>query len=356
MRALTSGRPREISRYFRFRCRFRFVVPSPRAASSGSPPEPDPTPFASTPSRSSSTVASDVGEAVKDLGQCVPAATIVAASSSAFVITARVARSAAYAAGISCATPVLGTLWGIASVGSASALAGQVARTVLEWPNGAVPQGIPGWGGVTLGGSRRPLETLHGTSAFEESAKIEAVKDAIFGSLAYAVFGRGLQSALPSDVSRPGALARRSIRSDGARYATEAQRRTLAAWLKKDGCHHCGGRIGKVIGDHMPPNKMAFGSSAAARAAREGGFKTKVWNFLRMVPKQRFYPQCRPCSDVQSAAVRMGSKILIQHNGGLRIGAFVAAAVAARHWAMKRHPEEYAALEKKLEKFPLCVT
>ena len=297
-----------------------------------------------------------MGETVKDLARFAPAASIAVASASAFVITARVARRAAYAAGVSCATPVLGTLWGIASVGGASALAGQVARTVLEWPNGAVPQGVPGWGGMTLGGLRRPLETLHGAKHFEHDAAAEAVKDAIFGSLAYAVLGRGVQSALPSDVSHPGALAKRSMRSNGAHYATEAQRRTLAGWLRRDGCHHCGSRVGKVVGDHMPPNKMAFGSAAAAQAAREGSWKTKLWNFLRMVPKQRFYPQCRPCSDVQSAAVRTGRKILVQHNGGARIGAAVALAVAARHYAAKRHPEEYAKLQKKLERFPLLIT
>ena len=36
----------------------------------------------------------------------------------------------------------------------------------------------------------------------------------------------------------------------------------------------------------------------------------KLWNFLRMVPKQRFYPQCRACSDLQSHAVRLGTKRL----------------------------------------------
>ena len=45
-----------------------------------------------------------------------------------------------------------------------------------------------------------------------------------------------------------------------------------------------------------------------------------------MVPKQRFYPQCRPCSDVQSIAVRTGKKILVRHNGGAKVGAACAAA------------------------------
>lgn len=304
-------------------------------------------------------MASEVGEAVKDLQRFAPGVTIAAASSSAFVITARVARSAAYAAGVSCATPVLGTLWGIASVGGASALAGQTARVVMEWPSGDLPKNIQAWRGMTVGGLvRRPLETLHRTMHNFDNAttRTELVKDAIFGSLVYAVLGRGVQTALPSDISYPGALANKSLSANGAHYASNAQRKTLAAFLKKDGCHHCGSRLGKVVGDHMPPNKMAFGSGAAAQAAREGTWKTRVWNLIRMVPKQRFYPQCRPCSDKQSTAVRMGSKILVQHGGAQRLGILVALLVAARHYAKKHHPNEYAAVAKKLEKFPLLIT
>ena len=51
-----------------------------------------------------------------------------------------------------------------------------------------------------------------------------------------------------------------------------------------------------------------------------------------------------------------GEKILVRHNGGAKVGAAVAVAVAARHYAMKHHPEEYGKLKKKLEGFPLLIT
>jgi hypothetical protein len=54
--------------------------------------------------------------------------------------------------------------------------------------------------------------------------------------------------------------------------------------------------------------------------------------------------------------VRTGKKILVRHNGGAKLGAAVAVAVAARHYAMKHHPEEYEKLQKKLEGFPLLIT
>ena len=46
----------------------------------------------------------------------------------------------------------------------------------------------------------------------------------------------------------------------------------------------------------------------------------------------------------------------MRHNGGAKVGAAVAVAVAARHYAMKHHPEEYGKLKKKLEGFPLLIT
>ena len=36
------------------------------------------------------------------------------------------------------------------------------------------------------------------------------------------------------------------------------------------------------------------------------------------------------------------------HNGGVKLGVAVAAAVAVRHYAMHNHPEEYAAFERKI--------
>ena len=87
-----------------------------------------------------------------------------------------------------------------------------------------------------------------------------------------------------------------------------------------------------------------------AEASRSGTLTTRqrLWNFIRGVPKQRFFPQCRSCSDLQSHAVRVGAKRLVMHNGGVRLGAAVAAAVAARHYAMNHHPQEYAAFERKV--------
>ena len=98
-------------------------------------------------------------------------------------------------------------------------------------------------------------------------------------------------------------------------------------WFKKFGCHHCGSSKGKVIGDHMPPNKTAFGSGARAAANRGASTTRRVFNFIRGVPLQRFYPQCESCSALQSIAVRTGATKLVSHAVGVRYAVFAGAAV-----------------------------
>jgi hypothetical protein len=52
----------------------------------------------------------------------------------------------------------------------------------------------------------------------------EATIDGIVGSMLYALLGQGIKSALPSNVSYPGALARMSMHANGANYATARRR------------------------------------------------------------------------------------------------------------------------------------
>lgn len=112
----------------------------------------------------------------------------------------------------------------------------------------------------------------------------------------------------------------------------------------RDGCHHCGRRRGKTIGDHMPPNKMVFGSSKqltaevkaqvkaalgvpAKPAARH--LKPKVttkrrhWatQLKRLVGVdqpvgQRYYPQCAKCCQKQAHAVHVDRRTLVLHMAG----------------------------------------
>jgi hypothetical protein len=70
--------------------------------------------------------------------------------------------------------------------------------------------------------------------------------------------GGRFRSIMPSDLAAPGALAFESIPARGDQYARPGIKRELTRIFRRDGCHHCGSRGGPVIGDHMPPNKLAL--------------------------------------------------------------------------------------------------
>jgi hypothetical protein len=208
-------------------------------------------------------------EMFDELTAAAPALTMAAASTASFVCTAAAARRVAYVIGVSCATPVVGAMFGVATTAGASVLAGQAARAALQWPQNHANGGGGSGGGRGGGALWRWGTGFRGRD--QPWDEREVTVDAMMGSMLYALLGRGIASTLPSDVSYPGALARRSMPANGANYANESQKKMLASWLKKDGCHHCGTKVGPVIGDHMPPNKLALGSSAAADASRSGG-------------------------------------------------------------------------------------
>ena len=61
--------------------------------------------------------------------------------------------------------------------------------------------------------------------------------------------------AMPSDVAEIGANAVKSIKANGSNYASETQKAVLRTFMRKYGCHHCGKKSLKVIGDHMRRTK-----------------------------------------------------------------------------------------------------
>eukprot|EP00878_Enallax_costatus_P006778 GHUV01007105.1.p1 GENE.GHUV01007105.1~~GHUV01007105.1.p1 ORF type:complete len:356 (+),score=121.12 GHUV01007105.1:733-1800(+) len=134
--------------------------------------------------------------------------------------------------------------------------------------------------------------------------------------------GGRFSSLMPSDLSKPGALAFESIpaRPDNSEaYAKPSVKRELARIFKRDGCHHCGSTRGPVIGDHMPPNKIVLGEKANInKILQEIPGIQKVRDMLGLAgrdgrPLQRFYPQCQKCSIKQATAMRNGKRVLVLH-------------------------------------------
>ena len=197
--------------------------------------------------------------------------------------------------------------------GGASALAGHAARVVLEPP--ARPTRRPSrWpvallGSVTAEARRHPPTPLPRDS----STRTRPRKDAMFGSLAYALLGRGVRTALPSDVSHP-ALSRVVPCPPTARVSRHRRAakdpRGLASQRRVPSL-----RISVRSRHRRPHAAQQDGVRERGGGGAGGHVEGSPLEFLRMVPKQRFYPQCRKCSDAQSVAVRAGKKMLVQHGG-----------------------------------------
>jgi hypothetical protein len=218
---------------------------------------------------------------------------------SAYTVGLAVAQGVGSALRISCATPVLGTVGGIAGVGFASVAAGQ-ASVMCASAYSRKPKDIDGY-----------VRILEQTVA---SLNVQSmVVDVLLGVSAFKIVGGSFRAIMPSDLTKVGALAKESIPAAGMQYATDEKRRELIRMFRRDGCHHCGNKRGMVIGDHMPPNKHVIQKTEAAltqvvdRMYKNSMFRNTM-GALGLRPlsdiKQRYYPQCVTCSQKQAAAVR----------------------------------------------------
>lgn len=205
---------------------------------------------------------------------------------------------------ITCATPILGSLGGMAGVGLASVMGGQMSLLCAAAYD-SPPKNVDG-----LLKLMPPLDTRR------------VVLDALLGSFAFKLVGGSFRTVMPSDLTKVGALARESIPAAGMQYAGEEKRRELIRMFRRDGCHHCGTKKGMVIGDHMPPNKHvqekaeAAISQAVDALSRYSGFRkffdiVGIGQIARI--QQRYYPQCASCSQKQAVAVRNGRSHSVFH-------------------------------------------
>ena len=140
----------------------------------------------------------------------------------------------------------------------------------------------------------------------------------MLGFTGFALVGGRLRELLPSDLRYPGAMARESLRAPGREYASDTARRELGVLFRRYGCHTCGTRAGDFVGDHMPPNKVVHGTphrGGLFRRGVQGVYQRAIYGGLWKGKRQRYYPQCRPCSQHQAVAVQRNIKVLKVHAG-----------------------------------------
>ncbi|KAL3159584.1 hypothetical protein ABBQ38_009997 [Trebouxia sp. C0009 RCD-2024] len=256
------------------------------------------------------------------------------ASGAAFTTGLAATQFLGIACRVSCASPVLGPSMGIVGVGVASAMGGQAAlHCQHHFKTG-----------------RHPL-SLAPQAAF---LRKDLLLDACMGIILYKMMGGRYRNVMPSDLFKRGALARGSLPAPGKRYASENFRDELRILMRRDGCHHCGKKQGRTVGDHIPPNKQVWGSSKdltsqvqelmgtsrrkPLRTKPPGTSKNSLWlrvqrwlGFHPILP-QRYYPQCTSCSNKQSQAVKMDKRTLVVHMAGPRPWHYAGVLVGMRYF------------------------
>lgn len=77
--------------------------------------------------------------------------------------------------------------------------------------------------------------------------------------------------------------------------------RGKGVWQSRDGCHHCGRRNGRVIGDHIPPNKLIHGPAGTQKAMQQITCSLGLSNSTAKAPLSRLrYAACLELSSSQA--------------------------------------------------------
>ncbi|XP_070534146.1 uncharacterized protein [Ptychodera flava] len=127
----------------------------------------------------------------------------------------------------------------------------------------------------------------------------------VVSAAVFKLFNGHFKSVLPSDLVKPGAFARESVRAT-VKYANSSQRKKIQSIGKQHGCHSCGRwlKVKFYIADHQPPIAIVLQNSKANR---------------KPLQDQRFYPQCTKCAKKQRHCVsKPAVRKLVTHATSLR--------------------------------------
>ncbi|KMZ81816.1 hypothetical protein PVIIG_02865 [Plasmodium vivax India VII] len=135
----------------------------------------------------------------------------------------------------------------------------------------------------------------------------------VLTNLFFKISGGTYNKFSPSDVKMPGVYSnpRKSLNKD-MKYATKKEIQVLRSFCKETGCHTCGVSChDRFIGDHQPPVQVI--KDMVDYYKKKKLLRSLLKFFKLYDTKQRLYPQCVRCSQLQSASVRCKKLRLIPH-------------------------------------------
>ncbi|KYO00797.1 putative membrane protein [Plasmodium gaboni] len=141
----------------------------------------------------------------------------------------------------------------------------------------------------------------------------------VLTNLFFKLFNGTYNKYSPSDVKMPGVYSdkRKSLNKD-MKYATKREINILKNFCKDTGCHTCGMTCHeKFIGDHQPPVQIIKDMVNYYKKRKFILYFLKLFKLYDT--KQRLYPQCVRCSQLQSASVRCKKLRLIPHYNTIRM-------------------------------------
>ncbi|VUZ94029.1 conserved protein, unknown function [Plasmodium vivax] len=141
----------------------------------------------------------------------------------------------------------------------------------------------------------------------------------VLTNLFFKISGGTYNKFSPSDVKMPGVYSnpRKSLNKD-MKYATKKEIQVLRSFCKETGCHTCGVSChDRFIGDHQPPVQVI---KDMVDYYKKRKLLRSLLKFFKLYDtKQRLYPQCVRCSQLQSASVRCKKLRLIPHYNTVRL-------------------------------------
>ncbi|CAG9479768.1 conserved Plasmodium protein, unknown function [Plasmodium vivax] len=141
----------------------------------------------------------------------------------------------------------------------------------------------------------------------------------VLTNLFFKISGGTYNKFSPSDVKMPGVYSnpRKSLNKD-MKYATKKEIQVLRSFCKETGCHTCGVSChDRFIGDHQPPVQVI--KDMVDYYKKKKLLRSLLKFFKLYDTKQRLYPQCVRCSQLQSASVRCKKLRLIPHYNTVRL-------------------------------------
>ncbi|ANQ06667.1 Uncharacterized protein PCOAH_00010940 [Plasmodium coatneyi] len=141
----------------------------------------------------------------------------------------------------------------------------------------------------------------------------------VLTNLFFKISGGTYNKFSPSDVKMPGVYSnpRKSLNKD-MKYATKREIEVLRSFCKETGCHTCGVSChDRFIGDHQPPVQVI---KDMVHYYKKRKLLRTILKFFKLYDtKQRLYPQCVRCSQLQAASVRCKKLRLIPHYNTIRL-------------------------------------